>query len=114
MFAVETWNSLILSKDSNSNFSIHPTSFKRCLIRAFAPFIIAYWGVAATLLQVQSKYLTVHIWMCITDFSVCIGLYRFLAIHKNQWKLNRSEKYVKRPSDKSLEAGWLCTTAHCP
>lgn len=53
MFATETWNSLILRRDSNSNYNIEPRNLKYCLKRALAPFIISYWGVALTLLQID-------------------------------------------------------------
>lgn len=55
MFATETWNSLVLHRDTNSNLNIEPRNLKRCLKRALAPFIIAYWGVASTLLQFGSS-----------------------------------------------------------
>lgn len=53
MFASETWNTLVLHKDSNSNFNIVPSVLKRYLKRALAPFIISYWGVASTLIQLD-------------------------------------------------------------
>ncbi|CAL8081175.1 unnamed protein product [Orchesella dallaii] len=58
MFAAETWNSLVLRRDSNSNFSIDPMNLRRCLKRALAPFFIAYWGLASTLVQLPTSSLT--------------------------------------------------------
>lgn len=54
VFVTETWNTLILDRDRNSNFKIEPTNLKCCLKRALAPFIISYWAVTTTLLNVNT------------------------------------------------------------